>query len=165
MNNFYNLLQVNNTSSSHDIISSYKNKLSKYLHLNNKLSSEQIKEIKLLKTALYILSNHHLKTKYDILIKKEEEQPIIQEENKNIDFLPCNMMEDSNLDSVFNIDNTWMNEINKQNDNSKKNRVEPKLLSDRVFSLPQYAKKQNNTLDNDNDLRKPLQGRENKIIK
>jgi DnaJ-class molecular chaperone len=160
MNNFYELLQVNNTSSVNDIISSYKNKLSIYSKSqeNNNLSSDQIKEIKLLKTAFYVLSDNNLRIKYDILIKKQ------QEDKKNSDFLPCNMMEDSNLDSVFNIDNTWMNQIDKPTDNNKKNRVEPKLLSERVFSLPQYAKKQNNTLDNDNDLRKPLQGRENKTI-
>ena len=162
MDNFYDILQVNNTSSFNDINLSYKNKLLKYIKLqqNETLSSDQIKEIKLLKVALYILTNPNLRTKYDILLKKQNNKNLSEETNK--DFLPSNIMEDSNLDNVFNIDNTWMNQINNNNSNNKKNRVDANLLGERVFSLPNFAKKQNSTSDIDIDLRKPIQGREDR---
>ena len=73
---------------------------------------------------------------------------------------------DNTLDSVFNIDNSWMSKHNNNNNtsdiNGKKIKVDANLLGDRVFSLPQFGKKQNHPSEIDMDLRKPLQGREDK---
>jgi len=73
----------------------------------------------------------------------------------------------NNMDVVFNLDNSWMNNINIPNDISKKNKNVPNNnpISDRVFSLNQYAKKQDNPSELGNDLRIPQQGRVDKTTK
>jgi curved DNA-binding protein CbpA len=198
MRDFYELLEISKNSSEQQIIKSYNNKLSKF-NTYKKILSEHVQEIKLLKTALYILTNTELKNNYDILLKRTEEidsikidpniisqisnelsnnntsinysekkvtftENFLHEDVNNIsDPVAGNMTNDDNLDSVFNIDNSWMNKNNGNNgDNGKKNKVETNLLGDRVFSLPQFGKKQNYPSDIDTDLRKPLQGRESK---
>ena len=198
MRDFYELLEISKNSSEQQIIKSYNNKLSKF-NTYKKILSEHVQEIKLLKTALYILTNTELKNNYDILLKRTEEidsikidpniisqisnelsnnntsinysekkvtftENSLHEDINNIsDPVAGNMTNDDNLDSVFNIDNSWMNKINGNNgDNGKKNKVETNLLGDRVFSLSQFGKKQNYPSDIDTDLRKPLQGRESK---
>jgi hypothetical protein len=67
------------------------------------------------------------------------------------------------MDVVFNVDNSWMNNINIPNDISKKNTNNP--ISDRVFSLHQYAKQQDYPSELGNDLRIPQQGRVDKTTK
>ena len=190
MDNFYNLLDIPYSASNKQIIMGYQNKISKYTYLK-KISYEQVKEIKVLKTAVYILTNDNLKNSYNMLLKNQQyddtdsmyinKNPILQHEQENnepsqtkFDKLNStlqyvqenipepmgNMMEDT-LDSVFNVDNSWM-----KNDNAtitnKKARVDTNLLGDRVFSMPNYGKKQNYSSDIDAELRTPIQCREDK---
>lgn len=151
MENFYKLLEVSQNASNDMIMKGYKNKISNYIYLNN-LTSNNIKEIKALKTALYILTNNELREKYNVLIKQSENTPVA-----------VNHDDDNNLDSVFNIDNSWMKEANLSN--KKKDGVDSNLLGERVFSLPSYNKNQNNLSYLDSDIRKPIQGREDKTQK
>ncbi len=174
MGNFYNLLDIPYSASNKQIIMGYQNKISKYANLKN-ISSDQIKEIKALKTAIYILTNMKLKEAYDNLLNNENTINI--QPNKNItisspppddttDFLTNspvagNHMGDDTLDAVFNVDNSWMKQEN-NNINNKKAGIDINLLGNRVFSLPNYAKKQNYSSDIDSELRKPKQCRDDK---
>ncbi len=181
MGNFYNLLDVPYSASNKQIIMGYQNKISKYVNLKN-ISSEQIKEIKTLKTAIYILTNEKLKEAYDNLLHNENPininpiniNPININTKNNIsihnddstDFLTNspvagNHMGDDNLDAVFNVDNSWMKQET-SNINNKKAGIDINLLGNRVFSLPNYAKKQNYSSDIDSELRKPKQCRDDK---
>jgi DnaJ-class molecular chaperone len=174
MDNFYILLEIPYDAMKDQIISSYKNKINKFNNFK-KILQEHIKEIKLLKTALYILTNDELKRKYDILLSykinntTEIQEPlaktskIISANEPNNIPVAGNHDEENTLDFVFNIDNSWMPKQNNSSDtNGKKIKVNANLLGDRIFSLPQYGKKQNQPSEIDMDLRKPLQGREDK---
>jgi DnaJ-class molecular chaperone len=156
MDNFYNLLDIPYSASKKQIIMGYENKISKY-NAFKKLSSEQIKEIKQLKTSLYILTNDNLRKKYDILIKKIPSPENILVSN---DPVAGNLENEDTFDSVFSVDNSWMK--NDTQSNNKKERVSSNLLGERVFSLPNYNKKQNYSSDVDTELRKPLQCRDDK---
>ena len=65
----------------------------------------------------------------DILLQKSQEYTDIS--------LPLehNLTYEMNLDSQFNIDNSWMKHINK-NENNKKDRIQPNTIGDRIFSIP-----------------------------
>ena len=156
MDNFYNLLDIPYSASKKQIIMGYENKISKY-NAFKKLSSEQIKEIKQLKTSLYILTDDNLRKKYDILIKKIPSHKNILVSN---DPVAGNLENEDTFDSVFSVDNSWMK--NDTQSNNKKERVSSNLLGERVFSLPNYNKKQNYSSDVDTELRKPLQCRDDK---
>jgi hypothetical protein len=133
-----------------DMLIAYKNKINKFKNINN-FNNVQINEIKLLKKGLYILSNKELRLKY----------------NKELNFknepLPMNDVIDDSFDSVFNIDNSWMNKQKfiKENDYEKKNN-ETNILSDRIFSLSNFNKKPGYSTNDEINLRKPLQGRVDK---
>lgn len=169
MENFYILLEISYDAMKEEIISSYKNKIDKFNNFK-KILPEHVKEIKLLKTALYILTNETLKNKYDILLsyklnnteKSNRPSDIVNDipAEKISDPVAINHENDSTFDSVFNIDNSWMSKHNSSDTNGKKIKVDSNLLGDRVFSLPQFGKTQNHPVDM--DLRKPLQGREDK---
>ena len=72
-----------------------------------------------------------------------------------------------NLDSFFNNDNSWMNDINKKNTNinKRKGQMEGNEIGNRVFSLTGFNKKIDSYSEFENNFRKPLQGRENKKSK
>jgi len=169
MEDFYILLEISYNATKEQIISSYKNKIDKFNNFK-KILSEHVKEIKLLKTALYILTNDNLKQKYDILLsykinntgKSNGPSDIVNDipAEKKCDPVAINHENDSTFDSVFNIDNSWMPKLNSSDTNGKKIKVDTNLLGDRVFSLPQFGKTQNQP--SDLDIRKPLQGREDK---
>lgn len=164
MDNFYILLGISYDASKEQIISSYKNKIDKFNNFK-KILPEHVKEIKLLKTALYILTNETLKNKYNILLSykiNNTEKISCPSDEKNSDPVAMNHDNDNTLDSVFNIDNSWMPKHVSSDANGKKIKVNTNLLGDRVFSLPQFGKKQNHPSELDMDLRKPLQGREDK---
>ena len=149
--NFYNLFEIHPTSTSIDILNAYKNKIKKFKNINN-FDNNQILEIKTLKKGLYILLNKKLRLKYNSLIGIEI--------NKS-DPLPMNHDDDTSFDSVFNIDNSWMN--TKKN-NDKKHNNEPNIISDRIFSLSNLNRKPGYSTNDEIDLRKPLQGRVEKNI-
>jgi len=165
MDNFYNLLDIPYSATKKQIVMGYQNKISKY-NVFKKVSSEQIKEIKQLKSAIYILTNDILRKNYDILLKKKSSSDnILPSISSNItsneqEPVAGNLDNEDTFDSVFSIDNSWMK--NNTDTNNKKDRVASNLMGERVFSLPNYNKKQNYSSEMDAKLRKPLQCRDDK---
>lgn len=143
MDNYYQLLNINNNASFENINLAYENAISKYNNLTF-LLPQQISEIKKLKTALYILTNPELKNKYD---------------NKLSNIKPYNIDNEDDFDSVFKIDNSWMKD--KQNITTK---IEGNVISDRIFSLSHMNSRPGYSNDIDLEIRKPLQGRPEKNL-
>ena len=146
--NFYDLFEIQSNSKSIEIINAYRNKIAKFKNIHN-LDNNQILEIKILKSGLYILLDKKLRLIY----------------NKSIDSGPMPMNHEINdsLDSVFNIDNSWMNNNIKKYDN-KKNDNETNMIGNRIFCLSNLNKKPGYSTNHEIDLRKPLQGRVEKKI-
>ena len=143
MENYYQLLNINNNASFENINLAYENAISKYNNLTF-LLPQQISEIKKLKTALYILTNPELKNKYD---------------NKLSNIKPYNIDNEDDFDSVFKVDNSWMKD--KQNITTK---IEGNVISDRIFSLSHMNSRPGYSNDIDLEIRKPLQGRPEKNL-
>jgi DnaJ-class molecular chaperone len=141
--NYYQLLNINNNASFENINLAYENAISKYNNLTF-LLPQQISEIKKLKTALYILTNPELKNKYD---------------NKLSNIKPYNIDNEDDFDSVFKIDNSWMKD--KQNITTK---IEGNVISDRIFSLSHMNSRPGYSNDIDLEIRKPQQGRPEKNL-
>jgi len=159
-NNFYKLLDITSLASSYEIKKAYQNKIKKFNNIS-KLSDDQISDIKMLKMALYVLLNSKLKEKYDNYIKSVKLKTVSQSEPEAI-----NQNENETLDSLFNVDNTWMNNEQKISDNSlRKNKFENNSIGDRVFSMSHLNKRPGYSSDFEIELRKPLQGREDKSTK
>ena len=151
MDNYYNILQVDITSSNLYIKSSYDNKIKQYY---NKivLSQDDINYIKLLKTSLYILTSNELKIKYNKLLfnsnkninENENSNKNINEninENEllnNISLLNENY-ENNNINDIFNIDNKWMDNISINNEGDKK--LNNNIINDRIFTLHTHNNK------------------------
>jgi len=148
--NYYNLLEINNISSQTEILNAYQNKIKKFRN-RNRYDNSEIFEIKLLKKGLYILTNQKLKLKYDNTIGL----------TNNIGPEASNNDSTDNLDSVFNIDNTWM-DTHKLTANVKKNELNN--IGDRIFSLSSLNKKPGYSTNDEINLRKPLQGRVEKEL-
>ncbi len=156
-NNFYKLLDITNSASSYEIKKAYHNKIKKFNNIS-KLSDNQIGDIKMLKIALYVLLNSELKQKYDNYINSVKQETASLFEPQAI-----NQNEDETLDSLFNVDNTWMNNEQKTSDNSlRRNRFENNSIGDRVFSMSYLNKRPGYSSDFEIEIRKPLQGREDK---
>jgi DnaJ-class molecular chaperone len=143
MDNYYQLLNINNNASFENINSAYENAISKYNNLTF-LLPQQITEIKKLKTALYVLTNPELKNKYD---------------NQMFNIKPHNIDNEDDFDSVFKIDNSWMKD--KQNITTK---IEGNVISDRIFSLSHMNSRPGYSNDIDLEIRKPQQGRPEKNL-
>lgn len=159
-NNFYKLLDITSLASSYEIKKAYQNKIKKFNNIS-KLSDDQISDIKMLKMALYVLLNSKLKEKYDNYIKSVKLKTVSQSEPEAI-----NQNENETLDSLFNVDNTWMNNEQKTSDkSSRRNRFENNSIGDRVFSMSHLNKRPGYSSDFEIDLRKQLQGREDKSTK
>jgi DnaJ-class molecular chaperone len=148
--NYYNLLEINNISNQTEILNAYQNKIKKFRN-RNRYDNSEIFEIKLLKKGLYILTNQKLKLKYDNTIGL----------TNNIGPEASNNDSTDNLDSVFNIDNTWM-DTHKLTANVKKNELNN--IGDRIFSLSSLNKKPGYSTNDEINLRKPLQGRVEKEL-
>ena len=158
--NFYELFEIRSNSSTKEIIMAYENKITKFNNID-KLSNKQIQEIKQLKIGIYILINQKLRNKYNILLK------LNNEDNKLSDKEPCAVNHENidSLDSLFNIDNSWIknndsinNSIN--NDNTgRKSKNENNMLGDRVFSLSKLNKRPGYSSDFEIELRNSSQGR------
>ena len=158
--NFYDLFEIDNTSVINDIVAAYKNKINQFNGMDE-LSDEDISKIKLFKIGLYILITPNLRTIYDNKIKYQENS----DNNEPSTFEPkaLNEGENNNLDSLFNIDNSWMTKKDSSNNsNKKKNLVEGNEIGDRIFSMKNITKQNDNFSEFANNLRKPLQGREEK---
>ena len=155
-NNFYKLLEITNSASTKEILKAYENKIIKFNNIS-KLSNNQISDIKMLKVALYVLITPKLKIKYDNFIQfKNSTEP--ESEPSAI-----NTNEDETLDTLFNVDNGWMNNEQKTTDNSlRRNKFENNSIGDRVFSMSHLNKRPGYSSDFEIELRKPLQGREDK---
>ena len=106
--NYYELFGINHLSNQNEIINAYKNKMNKFRNLN-RFETNQIIEIKMMKKGLYILLNKDLRANYNKLIMTNNEP------------LPMNEENDASFDTVFNIDNSWMNTQKIKPDNDKKN--------------------------------------------
>jgi DnaJ-class molecular chaperone len=143
MDDYYQLLNINNNASFETINLAYENAISKYNNLTF-LLPQQISEIKKLKTALYILTNTELKNKYD---------------NKLSNIKPYNIENEDDFDSVFKVDNSWMKD--KHNITTK---IEGNVISDRIFSLSHMNSRPGYSNDIDLEIRKPLQGRPEKNL-
>jgi len=152
INNYYKLFGVEPTSKSEEILLAYKNKINKFKNIYQ-FNNNDITEIKFLKKGLFILTNKKLRSKYNKSI------------NINNEPLPMNDTAEDSFDSVFNIDNSWMNKhkINKEKDHDKKNN-ETNIIGDRIFSLSNLNKKPGYSTNDEIYLRKPLQGRVDKTI-
>ena len=155
--NYYKLLEIRQTASSREIIMSYENKITKFNNVK-KLSSDQINEIKMLKTALYVLTK--LRNKYNQYLTNMDNPTKIN------DPIAMNQVQDSNLDALFKIDNTWdienKTKADKQLVGGRKSKFETNILGDRIFSLSKLNKRPGYSSDFEIELRKSRQGREDK---
>ena len=181
-NNFYELLEVIKSASTREILGAYENKITKFNNIS-KLSDNQINEIKILKIALHVLITPKLRSKYNKYMKLKNNKSI----NNNQDNILSNNEQDkslnnnkqdainqnepqainqdmeASLDTLFNVDNTWMKSNSKTNESlSKKNKFENNSIGDRVFSMSQFNKRPGYSSHCEGELRKPLQGREDK---
>jgi len=166
--NFYDLFEIENTSLINNIVSAYKNKINPFNQMEE-LSDEDISKIKLYKIGLYILITPNLRTKYDNKIKytvpKDSSATLL---GKSLAFpnnepVALNEGEHNNLDSLFNLDNSWMTKTDTSNSvNKKKNLVEGNEIGNRIFSMKDMNKQSDTFSEFANNLRKPLQGREEK---
>lgn len=158
MKNYYELLNISINSTSEQIKYAYQKQISAFNHLPF-LSNDHVNKVKEYKCALYILSNPKLKDIYD----------------KKLDsFLNNQNTFDYDVDiqgsNTFDIDNNY--EINNneelndtqetlqipQNNDMKKNKFNPNILGNRIFSLSHLNKTPILT-DFQMKLRKPENGR------
>ena len=184
INNFYKLFDVLQNASTKEIIMAYENKITKYNNIE-KLSNEQVYNIKMLKIGLYILINPKLRKKYNETTtinnnankpKDNEYKEVNKPDKPNKPNKPnksdkpdnepiaINSLNDDTLDSLFNVDNSWMNKVNVNSESSqtnKKNNFDTNI-GDRVFSLSDINKRPGFSADFESDIRKPMQGREDK---
>ena len=123
IDNYYEIFNISKDASRDDIIIAYKNKINKFNI--NKLSDEDIYNIKLLKTGLYIFLNYDLKKNYD---KKLNDDTL-----NNTSFVNNTNFNENNIESLFNLDNSWMENIT--NDNHQKKKNIDINMSNRVFDL------------------------------
>ena len=80
MKNYYEILNINNNATEDEIYEAYKLKISQFNHLPFH-TNKMITEIKLLKEALYILSDNIKRSKYNNKIQNIK----LYEEGKLID--------------------------------------------------------------------------------
>lgn len=157
--NYYELFEIPYSASTKQIILAYENKITKFNNLTV-LYQEQINEIKLLKVGLFILVNYELRNIYNKIIGITKQNNQMQKSNEPI---AGNQDVPDSLDSLFNIDNTWMKSNEVKTDNSgRKNKNGSNALGDRIFSLSEFNKRPGFSSDFEIELRKPQQGRTDK---
>lgn len=156
--NYYDIFEIHYSASPKQILIAYENKITKYNNLRM-LTREQINEIKLLKVGLFVLVNSELRSIYNkiIGIKKDQGQSNVLKDPEPV---AGNQNVTDTLDSLFNVDNSWMksNDIKKDN-TGRKGRNESNMLGDRIFSLSEFNKRPGFSSDFETELRKPQQGR------
>ena len=151
--NYYIIFDIIKSSSTKQIISAYENKIIKFNNIKQ-LSQNQINEIKSLKKGLYILTNPQLRIIYDKILNPNTDLNIgpIADNFKQSDTFDT-------LDSLFNIDNSWMDKEIKEEYIGKKNKNETNIVNDRIFNFSEFNKRPNFSSDLEAELRKPQQGR------
>jgi hypothetical protein len=157
--NYYELFEIPFSASPKQILLAYENKITKFNNLQI-LSQEQINEIKLLKVGLFILINNELRYNYNKIVGFIKTNK--QLSNKTIDNDPVadNQCIPDTLDSLFNMDNSWMKSTEqKPGTSSKKGKNESNMLGDRIFSLSEFNRRPGFSSDFETELRKPQQGR------
>jgi DnaJ-class molecular chaperone len=137
-NNLYGVLSIPYSASYSDVLDAYKMKILKYFNKES-LNENEINEIKMLKKALYILTNTELRLKYNNILNNNQQTQQQQEEEQQQQPMTAPIpfsgnSNDDDLDSLFKVDNKWMNNIETKD---KKNKDELNI-SDRVFSLSEY---------------------------
>ena len=147
--NFYSLLDVSMQATPQEIKFNYRTKIKEFY--NKKLSKDDIIIIKLLKAAVYVLTNETLRENYNkkIFSNQELNQGLPQEINAKTN--------DNDFDNVFNIDNSWMNNKDMQHTGRKKE--ENNNIGDRIFSLSDL--KTSYSSEFEMKLRNPIQDRNN----
>jgi hypothetical protein len=55
--------------------------------------------------------------------------------NENKVFIPANELSNDNLEQVFNVDNTWMANMDKIKMTDKNDKLDNRIISDRIFDL------------------------------
>lgn len=70
MDNYYKILQLSMSAENDEIIQAYKQKIKPYKKFTY-LNKQQKKEVKLLKEALYVLTNKELRNIYNFNLQKE----------------------------------------------------------------------------------------------
>ena len=149
---YYTFFDLPYTASTKQIINAYGNKISKFNNITN-LSINEINEIKMLKSGLFVLTHRKLRKIYD---------KIIDVKKISVPVAPNFDMEDS-LDTLFNIDNSWINQnVIEEETKNKKSKFESNALGDRIFSLSHYNKRPGFSSDFETELRKAQQGRTDK---
>ena len=81
MKDYYEILEINPTASEDEIYNAYNNKILQFRHLPF-FTPKMIKEIKLLKEALYVLSDEIKRSKYNDKLNKNKQY---EEEGKYLD--------------------------------------------------------------------------------
>jgi hypothetical protein len=149
---YYTLFDLPYTASTKQIINAYGNKITKFNNITN-LSINEINEIKMLKSGLFVLTHRKLRKIYD---------KIINVKKISVPVAPNFDMEDS-LDTLFNIDNSWIKQnVIEEETINKKSKFVSNALGDRIFSLSHYNKRPGFSSDFETELRKPQQGRTDK---
>jgi DnaJ-class molecular chaperone len=82
-NDYYKILNLNNDCSKIEIINSYREHINRYIGLPF-LTDRMIEEVKLLKIALYILSDDERRFKYDNRNKPKNTMYILNDYNEEI---------------------------------------------------------------------------------
>lgn len=148
---YYTLFNIPYTASTKEIGLAYRDKIAKFNNIPI-LSVEDINQIKMLKCALFVLTNRKLRKLYDKIIGVQKiTEPVAP--NFNID---------ESLDTLFNIDNSWIKQDTLDELNNKKTKFESNILGDRIFSLSHYNKRPGYSSDFETEIRKPQQGRTDK---
>jgi len=135
MSTYYELLNINHDASNMIIRKAYKNRISFFK--NKMLTTEDIQNIKQLKTALFILENIELRNNYDKLILNNNlentESPKIEDINalNNYD----NLYTELNMQEMYQDIPNIHEEINNNDIYDKQNRINEKnvILSNRIF--------------------------------
>ena len=135
MSTYYELLNINYDASNMIIRKAYKNRISFFK--NKMLTTEDIQNIKQLKTALFILENIELRNNYDKLILnnnlENNESPKIEDINalNNYD----NLYTELNMQEMYQDIPNIHEEINNNDIYDKQNRINEKnvILSNRIF--------------------------------
>jgi len=150
MENFYKIFNISATCSITEIMAAYQHNISKYNNLSF-ISDENAKKIKELKKGLYILTNPNLKKLYDEKLN-----------NLQMNEIKCsNSIDDKEtLESLFSSQLL----INTNNDKLEASNNDNNLLGNRIFSLS-HMNKIPKLDDFSLELRKPLTGRLEKIVK
>ncbi len=84
MKDYYKILEILENASEDDIFNAYNKKIVQFKHLPF-FTTKMIQEIKLLKEALYVLSDNNKRNKYNILMTQYNNIHQYKEEGRHID--------------------------------------------------------------------------------